>query len=289
MDHSYFRDKISAYFDNELPPQEKEIVEQHLAQCQECQNLLAELKQLEQVVEKQSQLTGEDYWEQSAKRIEQRLGFSEEAKVTVITPSRWKSLVPKVAAVAASIAVLGFIALYQREISKDVGLQAPQTPPPAEAVYPHDTADFLNKQLRTLSEETLSQKYEAMLTSKQTAQDIEQSKLSPDKPVSGQLLEKSEVIQQRSKQPIKKAAELTASVVEREAEKKAVPTQPPITIESAGQAVLERVTYYHDSIHPAARPVEVVEDILALPETAAQAAEFAEQPKIQVDSAMSGE
>ncbi len=134
MDHSYFRDKISAYFDNELSPQEREVIEQHLAQCQECRNLLAELKRLDRTVEKHSQLGGEEYWEQSAQRIEQRLGFTEGTKVTDITPSRWKGLVPKLAAVAASIAVLGFIVLYEGDISKEVSPPIPKTVEPPQVV-----------------------------------------------------------------------------------------------------------------------------------------------------------
>lgn len=141
MDHSYYRDKISAYVDNELSPQEREVVQQHLDECEECQNLLAELEKLDRFVKQRSQLAGEEYWEQSARKIEQRLGFTGEMKVTDITPSRWKGLVPKLAAVAASIAVLGFIALYERDISRQISppamksVEAPQIeldmkPPP---------------------------------------------------------------------------------------------------------------------------------------------------------------
>lgn len=153
MDHSYFRDKISAYFDNELPPQEKEIIEQHLAQCQECQDLLAELKRLDRTVEKHSQLGGKEYWEQSAQRIEQRLGFAEETKVTDITPSGWKGLVPKLAAVAASIAVLGFIALYEKEISREAGLYAPATTEPVEIVPKDQTSGVSEEALKVYEEE----------------------------------------------------------------------------------------------------------------------------------------
>jgi hypothetical protein len=142
MDHSYYRDKISAYVDNELSPQEREVVQQHLDECEECRNLLAELEKLDRFVQQRSQLAGEEYWEQSAQKIEQRLGFTGETKVTDITPSRWKGLVPKLAAVVASIAVLGFIALYERDISRQISppamkaTEAPQIeldmkPPPA--------------------------------------------------------------------------------------------------------------------------------------------------------------
>ncbi len=144
MDHSYYRDKISAYVDNELSPHDREIIQQHISECQECRKLLAELEKLDRFVQQRSQLAGEEYWEQSAQRIEQRLGFTGETKVTDITPSRWKGLVPKLAAVAASIAVLGFIALYERDISRQISppamkaTEAPQIeldkkPPPVVA------------------------------------------------------------------------------------------------------------------------------------------------------------
>jgi len=88
MDHSYYRDKISAYVDNELSPQEREIIQQHISECQECRNLLAELEKLDRFVQQRSQFAGEEYWERSAQKIEQRLGFAGETKVTDITPSR---------------------------------------------------------------------------------------------------------------------------------------------------------------------------------------------------------
>ena len=135
MDHSYYRDKISAYVDKELSPQEREIIQQHISECQECRNLLAELEKLDRFVQQRSQLAGEEYWEQSAQKIEQRLGFTGETKVTDITPSRWKGLVPKLAAVAASIAVLGFIALYERDISKQIS-------PPAMKATEAPQVDF---------------------------------------------------------------------------------------------------------------------------------------------------
>jgi hypothetical protein len=152
MDHSYYRDKISAYVDNELPPQEREIVKQHLKECEECRNLLAELEKLDRFVQQRSQLAGEDYWEQSAQKIEQRLGFIGEAKVTDITPSKWKGLVPKLAAVAASIAVLGFIALYERDILREASppgmktMESPRieldkkSPPSVEKDFPKASA-----------------------------------------------------------------------------------------------------------------------------------------------------
>ncbi len=193
MDHSYYRDKISAYVDNELPPQEREIVKQHISECQECRNLLAELEKLDRFVQQRSQLAGEEYWERSAQKIEQRLGFTAETKVTDITPSRWKGLVPKLAAVAASIAVLGFIALYERDISKQVSppamksTEAPQIeldrkPPPAvEKDFPVVSAPGeMEAEVAPVSvEEPAKKRDEAKLGVKKAAVSIKPDAITP--------------------------------------------------------------------------------------------------------------
>ncbi len=149
MDHSYYRDRISAYVDNELPPQERKIVQQHISECQDCRDLRAELEKLDRFVQQRSMLAGKEYWEQSAQKIEQRLGFTGKTEIIEVTRSRWRGLVPKLVAVAASIAVLGFIALYEGDIYRRVlppavkSTMAPQAelakPPPAVGA---DTPDL---------------------------------------------------------------------------------------------------------------------------------------------------
>ena len=39
MDHSYFKDRVSAYYDRDLPPYELQALEEHLKECAECRNL----------------------------------------------------------------------------------------------------------------------------------------------------------------------------------------------------------------------------------------------------------
>lgn len=124
MDHAYFKDRLSALFDNELPPQEKQIVEEHLHGCVECQELMTRLRQLDEAVTRHSQLADTDYWEKSAQKIEQRLGFPEQ---TVVTPigRRWyeKGMGWKMVAAAASIAVLAYIGINSDKILKREDLQ----------------------------------------------------------------------------------------------------------------------------------------------------------------------
>ena len=119
MEHSYFRDKVSAYHDRELPAQELAMLGEHIASCPECQKLLAEFERLDQIVADRIELGGGDYWEQSAQKIDERLGFVEKTEITPIAKPSWdKSLVWKLTAVAASVAVLVFIGINKDDIFK---------------------------------------------------------------------------------------------------------------------------------------------------------------------------
>ena len=93
---------------------------EHIASCPECQKLLAELERLDQVVADRIELGGsKDYWERSAQKIEERLGFVEKTEITPIAKPSWdKSLVWKLSAVAASAAVLVFIGINKDDIFK---------------------------------------------------------------------------------------------------------------------------------------------------------------------------
>lgn len=119
MDHAYFRDKVSAYHDRELPAQEQEMLAQHIAACPECQKLLADLERLDQVVVDNIELGQSDYWEQNARKIEAKLGFGQETVVTPVKQSSWeRGMVWKLSAVAASVALLVFIGINWEEIRR---------------------------------------------------------------------------------------------------------------------------------------------------------------------------
>jgi len=140
MEHSYFKDRISAFLDGELPPYEEQVVGEHLAGCEECQQIKAELEKIDSLVEKYSDLDDDEYWEKSAQKIEDAIGISE-TQIEDITPgkkSNYKGLGWKLATVAASIAVLTFIGLHEKDIFKEIDtvptMQAPSISlPPTES------------------------------------------------------------------------------------------------------------------------------------------------------------
>jgi len=137
MDHGYFRDRISAYLDGSLPPYEEQAVSEHLQNCEECARLLAELRQVEHLVEEHSGLDGDEYWEGLAQKIEGRLGVDEATPAVDATPTRWRGLGWKISAVAASVVLLVFIGIHQTEIVKQedapTEFRAPDIMPPSIA------------------------------------------------------------------------------------------------------------------------------------------------------------
>lgn len=128
MDHSYFQDRISAFLDNSLPPYEQEAVSRHVDECEACQSLANQLAKVDQLVEKYSGLNEDDYWESSARKIEEKIlsstketqGVSRGGIVTRLFGQpgvAWKAT-----ALAASMALITFIALHEQDISQNVEL-----------------------------------------------------------------------------------------------------------------------------------------------------------------------
>jgi hypothetical protein len=120
MNHEYFRDRVSAYHDGDLPPQELELMRQHLKECPDCRELLGRLEKLDRLVEEHSDLGGKEYWETLAEKIDSRLGTRAETPTVDVRRFSWKGMTWKLAAVAASFAVIGFVALHQSDIMRQV-------------------------------------------------------------------------------------------------------------------------------------------------------------------------
>ncbi len=120
MNHEYFKDRVSAFHDGELKHEEERMIAEHIQQCEECQKLLADLEKLDLMVSERSGLGESDYWEKSAQKIEAALGVKGETEVVEVRRGSYRGLWWKISAVAASAAVIAFIALYQGDISRNV-------------------------------------------------------------------------------------------------------------------------------------------------------------------------
>ena len=87
MDESYYRDKLSAYFDKRLSPEEMAMMDKYVQESEEARKILEEYRKLEQLIVEKSGLGGDDdYWESSAQRIEQAVDLVEATPVTPVRP-----------------------------------------------------------------------------------------------------------------------------------------------------------------------------------------------------------
>lgn len=135
MDHSYFHSRLSALADGELSADERAQVEEHVKQCQDCRQRLDQLRQLEELTERESSLADSDYWETAAQRIEANLEASV-TPVTDITEPRAKaksSFWWKLPAIAASILVVGYVGLHESDILQDDIMVPPSDQSPTES------------------------------------------------------------------------------------------------------------------------------------------------------------
>ena len=152
MDHSYYRDRLSAYFDGELPAGEQQEIKLHLGECRECRELLDRMARLDRLVSEHGDLPEDGYWEQSARRIEAQLDRDQDESVTdVREQTTWKSLRWKLAAAAASIAVLTFIAVHRGDILWNESQETPSITvhsPGIPALKPEIPADVSPREMK---------------------------------------------------------------------------------------------------------------------------------------------
>jgi len=118
MDDAWYRDRLSAYADNQLPLDERQAVEEHLARNAESRAILEQIVRFKQFADAHGDLDDTEYFEESARAIEQRLGLIDQPKIAHIARPRYAGLGWKIAAVAASIAVLTFIGLHTDQIGQ---------------------------------------------------------------------------------------------------------------------------------------------------------------------------
>lgn len=128
MEHQFYIDRLSAYFDNELKNEELVIVKEHVMGCSECQKKLQELEKLENLIIEKSDLSESDYWEQSAQKIESALSSQTEAAIITVGKSSKSSLWWKLTGVAASLVLVALFAFEQKDNSDEILRQeAPKT------------------------------------------------------------------------------------------------------------------------------------------------------------------
>ncbi len=154
MNHSYFQDRLSAYADQELTPEEQAAVAEHVRGCAECTRRLQELSRLSELVGRHSNLDESAYWAQAARKIEDRLaeGATEVVDLAAERSRRRSGIWWKFPAAAASVLILGYIGLHQSDIFRDESTIPPRemtTPVIVPADKPVELTDTTKKRGRT--------------------------------------------------------------------------------------------------------------------------------------------
>jgi hypothetical protein len=133
MDESYFKERLSAYFDRSLPPDEMAMMDKYVRESAEARRILEEYRKLEELVEKHGELAGDDYWEKSAERIDQAIEQADSARITEVRPGLWRGWLWKAIPVAASLILLTFIGLHRADIFQLPVSHGPEEEPAVQA------------------------------------------------------------------------------------------------------------------------------------------------------------
>ena len=147
---------LSQYVDGLLEPPQRAIVEKHLESCQECAGYYKQLLRLAKMADKLEIGGDESYWEKQKDSIISRIEKAEAAGVTPI-PTKRRFGFYKVVAIAASVALVAFISIYEsqnlapvRNLFKpkksEVRLPSPQVQPSVLEIGKAQRADTMPSQ-----------------------------------------------------------------------------------------------------------------------------------------------
>jgi hypothetical protein len=179
MDDAWYRDRLSAYADNQLPLDERQAVDEHLARNAESRAILEQIVRFKQFADAHGDLDDTEYFEESARAIEQRLGLIDQPKIAHIARPRYAGLGWKIAAVAASIAVLTFIGLHTDQIGQMLRSsptdQMSETPRPGRAT---DQARQIREQPAQTEQPAPAESFDVTTDETQKDNNIEANRLS---------------------------------------------------------------------------------------------------------------
>ncbi len=154
MEHQFFLDRLSAYFDNELKNEEHVIVHQHIEGCEECKKQLLELEKLENLISSNSELSENDYWEQSAQKIESAINKNTESETIPVTKQLSSSSIWwKLTGVAASLVLVAIFAFEQKDTNDELLKDNIKSP---VNVYQKDIEESIPVIVDTATDENLS-------------------------------------------------------------------------------------------------------------------------------------
>ncbi len=115
MNCENIKEKLSLYIDNLLDPDEKEKIREHIESCDSCRIYYDKLLKLDLMANGFVTTDNAEYWESQKDKVMEQIGQAESEKIIDVQPIRKQNRFYKYLAVAASLALVGIVSIYESE------------------------------------------------------------------------------------------------------------------------------------------------------------------------------
>lgn len=115
MNCENIKEKLSLYIDNLLDPDEAGIIKKHIESCDSCREYYNHLLKLGEMVDDFEISEKEEYWESQKDEVMEKIERAESEKIIKVQSAKKRGSYYKYLAVAASIALVGFVSIYESQ------------------------------------------------------------------------------------------------------------------------------------------------------------------------------
>lgn len=159
MDCEKIKELLSRYIDDQLEKDDRALVEEHLKSCAQCTEHYEKLLALGRMVDDFDVEGDESYWMEQKDAVLDQIEKLGDEKIVPVRRN-YRSLVYKLAAVAASVALLAFISIHELEkvhpnsgiFKKEQSSEMPRTAPVMYSPQPVGKMDTASGEKNKLSE-----------------------------------------------------------------------------------------------------------------------------------------
>lgn len=115
MNCEKIKEKLSLYIDNLLEPDEADEIKRHIEGCENCRGYYNKLLKLGEMVDDFEISDKEEYWESQKEKVMEQIENVESGKIIEVQPVRKRYKLYKYLAVAASLALVAFVSIYESQ------------------------------------------------------------------------------------------------------------------------------------------------------------------------------
>ncbi|MCP4705079.1 MAG: zf-HC2 domain-containing protein, partial [candidate division Zixibacteria bacterium] len=113
MNCENIKEKLSLYIDDLLDANEAEKIREHIKNCDSCRAYYNKLLKLGEMVDDFAISENEDYWEAQKDKVIEKIDQAQTDKIVKVQSDRKQNKYYKYLAVAASIALVAFVSIYE--------------------------------------------------------------------------------------------------------------------------------------------------------------------------------